>query len=85
MPKRFSYSQEDVSNFLDELEEILPVTAIGWERIAEIHLSRYPDHQHSVDSLKRKFKEQHNKNSYRRPSLPTSCLPSHVLGGIAEG
>ena len=61
MPKGITYLQEGVDNFLDELEEILPVTATGWERVAEIHLSRYPDQQRSVDSLKRKFKELHNK------------------------
>ena len=43
------------------MEEIIPVTATAWERVAELHLSRYPDRQRSVDSLKRKFKELHNK------------------------
>jgi cell division septum initiation protein DivIVA len=80
MPKGITYSQEEVDNFLDELEEILPATATGWERVAEIHLSRYPDQQHSVDSLKRKFKELHKKeNSYRRPCLPTSHSPSQAF------
>ncbi len=53
--------QEEVDNFLDELEEILPVTVTGLDRVAEIHLSRYPDQQHGIDSLKRKFKELHSK------------------------
>ena len=53
--------QEEVDNFLDELEEIIHVTATAWERVAELHLSRYPDQKRNVDSLKRKFKELHNK------------------------
>ena len=50
-----------MDNFLDELEKIIPVTAAGWDRVAEIHLSRYPDQQRGVDSFKRKFKELHCK------------------------
>ena len=73
MPKGFSYSQEEVDNFLDELEEIIPVTATAWERVAELHLSRYPDQQRSVDSLKRKFKELHNK---KVPTGDPLCPPA---------
>jgi len=73
MPKRFSYSQEEVDNFLDELEEIIPVTATAWERVAELHLSRYPDQKRNVDSLKRKFKELHNK---KVPTGDPLCPPA---------
>ena len=73
MPKGFSYSQEEVDNFLDELEEIIPVTATAWERVAELHLSRYPDRQRSVDSLKRKFKELHNN---KVPTGDPLCPPA---------
>ncbi len=62
MPKGITYSQEEVDNFLDELE-----------RVAEIHLSRYPDQQRSVDSLKRKFKELHNK---KIPTGDPLCPPA---------
>ena len=73
MPKGITYSQEEVDNFLDALEEILPVTATGWERVAEIHLSRYPDQQRGIDSLKRKFKELHNK---KVPTGDPLCPPA---------
>ena len=76
MPKGITYSQEEVDNFLDTLEEILPVTATGWERVAEIHLSRYPDQQRGIDSLKRKFKELHNKK------VPTGDLIEVALRAI---
>jgi len=61
MPKGFSYSTEEVDSFLDLLEEYLPISSTAWERVAEVHLMRYPDLKRSVDSLKRKFKELHNK------------------------
>ncbi len=61
------------NDFLEELEEILPATATGWGRVAEIHLSRYPDQQRSVDSMKRKFKELHNK---KIPTGDPLCPPA---------
>jgi hypothetical protein len=73
MPKGNTYSQEEVDNFLDTLKEILPVTVTGWERVAEIHLSRYPDQQRGIDSFKRKFKELHNK---KVPAGDPLCPPA---------
>jgi hypothetical protein len=61
MPKGFSYSTEEVDSFLDILEEILPISTTAWKRVAEIHLTRYLKLNWSVKSLKRKFKELHNK------------------------
>ena len=61
MPKGFSYSTEEVDSFLDLLEENLPISATAWERVAKVHLTRYPNLKRSIDSLKRKFKELHNK------------------------
>ena len=74
MPKGITYLQEEGDNFLDELEEILPASATGWERVAEIHLSRYPDQHCSVDSLKRKFKELHIIKKI--PTGDPLCLPA---------
>ena len=62
-----------MDNFLDTLEEILPVTATGWERVAEIHLSRYPDQQRGIDSLKRKLRELHSK---KVPTGDPLCPPA---------
>ncbi len=73
MPQGFSYLQEEANNFLNQLEEILPVTATAWERVADLHLLRYPDQQCSVDSLKRKFKELHNK---KIPTGDPLCPPA---------
>jgi hypothetical protein len=75
MPKGITYLQEEVDNFLNTLEKILPVTATGWERVTEIHLSKYPDQQHGIDSLKikRKFKELHNK---KVPTGDPLCSPA---------
>jgi len=72
MPKGLNYSQEEVENFLDIVEEILPMSPSAWERIAELHSSRYPDLKRSVDSLKRKFKELHSK---KVPTGDPVCPP----------
>jgi hypothetical protein len=52
---------EELDNLLDLIKEILPLSATQWEEIAKYHLSRYPDKNRSVDSLKRKFKELNSK------------------------
>jgi hypothetical protein len=73
MPKGFSYSKEEVDSFLDNVEEYLPISLTAWERVAEVHLSRYPDLNRTVDSLKRKFKELHNK---KNPTGDPLCPPA---------
>jgi hypothetical protein len=50
-----------VDSFLNLLEEYLPISLPVWERVAEVHLTWYPNLKQSVDSLKRKFKKLHNK------------------------
>jgi hypothetical protein len=54
---------EEVDNFLDAVEEYLSISLTAWERVAEVHLSWYPNLNQTMDSLKRKFKELHNKKS----------------------
>ena len=61
MPKGTNYSLEEVDNLLELIDEILPLSVTQWEKIAEHHLSRYPDRNRSVDSIKRKFKELYSK------------------------
>jgi hypothetical protein len=65
MPKSFSYSKEEVASFLDTVEKYLPISLTAWERVAEVHLTWYPDLNWTMDSLKRKFKELHNKKSHQ--------------------
>jgi hypothetical protein len=43
------------------VEEYLPISSTAQERVTEVHLMRYPDLNWTVDSLKKKFKELHNK------------------------
>jgi hypothetical protein len=73
MPKGFSYSTEEVDSFLDLLEEYLPISATAWERVAEVHLTWYPNLKRSMDSLKRKLKELHNK---KNPTGDPLCPPA---------
>jgi hypothetical protein len=73
--KGFSYSTEEVDSFLDILEEYLPISLTAWKRVAEVHLTQYPNLKRTMDSLKRKFSELHNKTiSIRNPlCLPAVC------------
>jgi hypothetical protein len=73
MPKGTNYSSEELNNFLDLVDEILPISATQWDRAAEQHLLRYPDKGQSVDSLKHKFKELHLK---RIPTGDPNCPPA---------
>jgi hypothetical protein len=73
MPKGFSYLKEELDSFLDTVEEYLPISLTAWERIAEVHLLRYPDLNWNADSLKRNFKELHNK---KNPSEDPICPPA---------
>jgi hypothetical protein len=73
MPKGTNYSLEEVDNFLDLVDEILPISATQWERVAKQHLSRYPDKDWSVDSLKCKFKESHQR---KIPTGDPNCPPA---------
>jgi hypothetical protein len=38
MPKGFSYSKKEVNNFLDAIEEVLPISSTAWDSVAELHL-----------------------------------------------
>ncbi len=71
---------EEVDSFLNLLEEYLTISLTAWERVAEVHLTRYPDLKRSVDSLKRKLKELHNnKNPTGDPLWPPAvCWPKHL-------
>ena len=80
MPKGLAYSPEELHSFLDTLEEILPISATAWERVTEVHLSRYPDMARTVDSLKRKFKELHIKKILTGdPNCPPAVRRAKVL------
>ncbi len=64
---------EEVDSFLNLVEEYLPIFSTAWERVAEVQLTRYPNLKRSVDSLKMKFKELHNK---KNPTGDPLCPPA---------
>ena len=75
MPKGFAYSKEELNNFLDIIEEVLPISLTAWECVAEVHSSRYSDMGWTADSLKWKFKELHYK---RTPTGDPYCPPAVI-------
>jgi hypothetical protein len=58
-PYPFGISAELPGSF--QTADILPISSTTWECVAEVHLSRHPNMDQMVDSLKQKFKELHNK------------------------
>jgi hypothetical protein len=67
------FSREEVSRFLDIIEEFLPLSSTQWERVGETHSGRYPGKGCTLDSLKRKFKELYGK---RIPTRDPHCPPA---------
>ncbi len=82
MPKGFSYSTEEVDSFLDHLEEYLPISVTAWERVAEVHLTWYPNLKRSVDSLKRKFKELNNNKKTLEILFVPLLFAGRSVGGL---
>jgi hypothetical protein len=80
MPKEFSYSKEEVDNFLDAIKEVLSISLTARDRVAEVHLLRYTDLNWTMDSLKRLFKELHNKKIPTGDPLcpPAVCRAKHL-------
>jgi len=56
-----NFTAAELDSFLDAVEEVMPLSATQWEDVAEAHLTRYPDFERTVTSLKRKFKELYTK------------------------
>jgi hypothetical protein len=80
MPKGFSYSKEEVDNILDAVEDTIPISSTAGDRVEVVHLSWYPNLNWTMDSLKRKFKEQHNEKIPTGDPLcsPAVCRVKHL-------
>jgi len=73
MTRGANFGSEEVDSLLEIIEEVLPISATQWESVADIHRSRYPDAARTVDSIKRKFKQLHNK---KIPTGDPICPPA---------
>ncbi len=56
-----NFTAAELDGFLDIVEDTMPLSATHWENVAATHSARYPETGRNVGSLKRKFKELHNK------------------------
>jgi hypothetical protein len=61
MSKGVNYEKEELGCSFDAVKEIFPISSTAWGSVAKTHMARYPDKGWTVESLKRKFKELHNK------------------------
>ena len=68
----------------------MPLSATQWEDVAEAHLTRYPDFERTVTSLKRKFKELYTKRvSTGDPHCPPAVRKAkrlkHAIVELMDG
>ena len=73
MTRGANFSSEELDSLLEIIEEVLPISATQWESVADLHRTRYPDAARTVDSIKRKFKQLHNK---KIPTGNPICPPA---------
>jgi len=73
MTRGANFSSEELDSLLELIEEVLPISATQWESVADLHRTRYPDAARTVDSIKRKFKQLHNK---KIPTGNPICPPA---------
>lgn len=49
------FTKEELKNFLDLMEEVVPIGPQQWETVADRHLESYPDQGRDTSSLRTKF------------------------------
>ena len=54
--RRISFRKAKVLHLLDIMEEILPLSAMEWERVADLHSEIYPANERTGKSLRRKYR-----------------------------
>ena len=85
-----NFTAAELDSFLDAVEEVMPLSATQWEDVAEAHLTRYPDFERTVTSLKRKFKELYTKRvSTGDPHCPPAVRKAkrlkHAIVELMDG
>jgi hypothetical protein len=56
--RRFNTAELESLN--EAIYEVLPIGPTDWERVADLHAQRYPDHNRCSANLRRKFKEMYS-------------------------
>jgi len=74
MPRRGQgFSSEEVEYLLDQVEEILPIGQLAWERVLSIHELRFANMNQNVQSHQRKFFALYN---HKIPTGDPNCPPA---------
>ena len=53
----FKFNTRELEALAEAVEELVPISTTEWERVWDQHITRYPDQQRTLESLKRKFQE----------------------------
>ena len=58
-PRGPTHTNEELTHLINTLREVAPIGGMEWERVHEIHSTRFPGR--TIDSLRRKFYQLANK------------------------
>jgi hypothetical protein len=70
--RRFNTDELECLN--EAIYEVLPIGPSDWERVADLHAQRYPDHNRCSANLRRKFKEMYSTQA----STGDPRCPEHI-------
>ena len=74
MPRRGQgFSSEEVEFLLNQVEEILPIGQLAWERVLSIHEQQFANMNRNVQSLQCKFSALYN---HKIPTGDPKCPPA---------
>jgi hypothetical protein len=67
-----AFSLLEIGILLDEIEDVLPISASQWQHVAGTHIARFPEYNRNVLSLRRKFNDLCNE---KIPTGDPVCPP----------
>jgi hypothetical protein len=71
MPKRGQgFSNDEIEHLLDQIEDVIPIGSMAWDRVLVLHQTKYGNRQRTVQSLQRKFASLYN---HKMPTGDPRC------------
>lgn len=68
-----NFSEKEISDLLDAVEEFLPIGQNEWENVTQQHSALYPDRERTKETLRRKYNLLHSKGP---PTGDPDCPPN---------
>jgi hypothetical protein len=86
MPKRFSFLEEEVDNFLDAVEEVLQISSTACKRVVEVLFLRYPNYIEVWIALRDSSRNCTTRGFLQETHLcpPAVCQANHLRMEIID-